>query len=76
MITADHGNAEKMLDHGKPWTAHTLNKVNFILVANDVSEIKLKKDGVLGDIAPTILEIMGIKKPEEMERTSLLLPGK
>jgi len=63
LITADHGNAE---DQTKKWqTSHTTNPVPFILVSNK-TEIKLKKEGELQDIAPTILYLMGIKKPKEM----------
>ncbi|MBF0224739.1 MAG: 2,3-bisphosphoglycerate-independent phosphoglycerate mutase [Desulfobacterales bacterium] len=72
MITADHGNSETMKDeNGHPHTAHTLNPVRFILVDDSRKAISLRK-GVLGDIAPTILEIMGIDKPEKMTGTSLI----
>ncbi|MGN1039333.1 MAG: 2,3-bisphosphoglycerate-independent phosphoglycerate mutase, partial [Oscillospiraceae bacterium] len=70
IITADHGNAEKMRDEqGNPFTAHTCNKVPFVLVG---AEKKLKPCGKLCDIAPTILELLGIKKPFEMTGKSLL----
>lgn len=73
-ITADHGNAEEMLnDEGKPKTSHTTNKVPFIM-ANAPEGWSLKKqDGVLGDVAPTLLEVMGLGQPEEMGGTSLLI---
>ncbi len=62
LITADHGNAEEMT--GVHQTSHTLNPVPFILVSND--KIKLKKKGSLQNIAPTMLELMGVKKPAIM----------
>ncbi len=67
LVTADHGNAELMVDPetGAPFTAHTTNKVPFILVANDTANITLK-DGKLADIAPTMLKLLNIEKPEEM----------
>ena len=69
MITADHGNAEEMSkEDGSPMTAHTTNLVPFILVGADV---KLH-EGRLADIAPTILDIMGLACPEEMTGTSLI----
>ena len=70
IITADHGNVEKMLDEqGNPFTAHTCNKVPFVLVG---AEKKLRQCGKLCDIAPTVLELLGIKKPCEMTGQSLL----
>jgi len=72
LITADHGNAEKMKDeNGKIYTAHTLNPVPFILVDDRQKNVTLRP-GRLGDIAPTILELMGIKKPKNMTGTSLI----
>ncbi|MBW2568035.1 MAG: 2,3-bisphosphoglycerate-independent phosphoglycerate mutase [Deltaproteobacteria bacterium] len=72
LITADHGNAEKMIDeNGHIYTAHTLNPVPFILVDEDQKAVSLKP-GMLADIAPTILHIMGIDKPEGMTGESLL----
>ncbi|EXJ60049.1 2,3-bisphosphoglycerate-independent phosphoglycerate mutase [Cladophialophora yegresii CBS 114405] len=73
-VTADHGNAEEMLnEEGKPKTSHTTNKVPFIM-ANAPEGWSLKKqDGVLGDVAPTILAAMGLDQPEEMGGTSLLI---
>lgn len=73
-ITSDHGNAEEMkFEDGKPKTSHTTNKVPFIM-ANAPKGWSLKKtDGVLGDVAPTILEAMGLKQPEEMTGHSLLI---
>lgn len=75
IITADHGNAEKMEDpetHA-PFTAHTTNKVPFILVSDQFKNIKLKDDGKLADVAPTMLEILKIEKPYEMTGESLIL---
>jgi len=73
LITADHGNAELMGDqNGKPHTAHTTLPVPLILVKKG-TDIKFRSDGVIGDIAPTILEMMHIEKPEEMTGASLIL---
>ena len=73
MITADHGNSEKMIDErGGAHTAHTLNQVPFILVDDSRRDADLRP-GVLADIAPTILDIMGIEKPPQMTGTSLLV---
>ena len=67
IITADHGNIEQMIDaKGNPHTSHTLNKVPFIIVSTEGKKIKLKPTGVLGNIAPTILDYLEIKKPKEM----------
>ena len=73
IITADHGNADQMIDYktGEPHTAHTTNPVPIILVT-DNKELKLKNDGKLADLAPTMLELMGIEKPAEMTGESLL----
>lgn len=70
LIIADHGNSETMINSdGSPNTAHTTNPVPFILVDKDVTQTK---DGILGDIAPTILELMGIEKPKLMTQKSLI----
>ncbi len=70
IIIADHGNCDTMVNpDGSPNTAHTTNPVPIILVDKDLNYIK---DGVLGDIAPTILELMGIPQPEVMTRHSLI----
>jgi 2,3-bisphosphoglycerate-independent phosphoglycerate mutase len=70
IVIADHGNCETMINpDGSPNTAHTTNPVPIILVDNELKQIQ---DGVLGDIAPTILDLMGIEKPEVMTRHSLL----
>ena len=73
-ICADHGNAEVMVDPetGKPWTAHTTNPVPFILVGADAS-YGLREGGCLADIAPTLIELMGMEQPKEMTGKSLLI---
>ncbi|ETR71565.1 MAG: 2,3-bisphosphoglycerate-independent phosphoglycerate mutase [Candidatus Magnetoglobus multicellularis str. Araruama] len=72
LITADHGNAEKMCDkNGKPHTAHTTQPVPLILIKRN-ADIRLRSDGIIGDIAPTLLELMAIEKPKEMSGHSLL----
>ena len=73
-ICADHGNAEIMVDYetGEPWTAHTTNPVPFILVNYD-PDYTLREGGCLADIAPTLIEMMGMDKPEEMTGESLLV---
>ena len=68
IVTADHGNAEFMLDGDVPFTAHTKNNVPFLVTDRDI----FLKNGKLGDIAPTILYIMGLKIPEEMTATNLI----
>jgi 2,3-bisphosphoglycerate-independent phosphoglycerate mutase len=70
LLIADHGNCETMMNpDGSPNTAHTTNPVPFILIDE---EIKSVKSGVLGDIAPTILDLIGVKQPKEMTQHSLL----
>ena len=70
LITADHGNADKMVDaDGSPFTAHTTNPVPFCVVNYDC---ELREGGRLADIAPTMLQIMGLEQPEEMDGTSLI----
>ena len=73
LLTADHGNAECMQDPitGVPFTAHTTNQVPFFVI-NGEKGIGLKDSGALCDIAPTILELLNIEKPEEMTGKSLL----
>ncbi|MEW6096013.1 MAG: 2,3-bisphosphoglycerate-independent phosphoglycerate mutase [bacterium] len=75
LVTSDHGNAEEMIDYqtGLPKTAHTKNPVEFIYIADDYQNIKLKNKGILSDIAPTILYLLGIEKPKEMSSESLIL---
>ena len=73
-ICADHGNAEQLVDYntGAPFTAHTTNPVPFILVNADPA-YKLREGGCLADIVPTLIELMGMEKPEEMTGKSLLI---
>ena len=73
-ICADHGNAEQLIDEetGEPFTAHTTNPVPFILVNADAS-YKLREGGCLADIAPTLIELMGMEQPKEMTGKSLLV---
>jgi len=71
IITADHGNAEKMLDKdGNVFTAHTINQVPIIITKKGIT---IKDNGVLADIAPTLLELLNVKQPIEMTRESLLI---
>ena len=74
LVTADHGNVELMEDPVTkiPFTAHTTNKVPFIMISNKYKNYKLE-DGKLSDIAPTMLEILGLDKPEDMNGHSLLV---
>jgi 2,3-bisphosphoglycerate-independent phosphoglycerate mutase len=82
IITADHGNAEVMQGpDGRPWTAHTTNPVPVILVEGEKrqlpghgTDVKLREGGGLADIAPTLLTILGLPKPERMSGHSLILP--
>ena len=76
IITADHGNAEQMIDYktGEPHTAHTTNPVPIILITAN-PDYKLKENGKLADLAPTMLDLMGLEKPEEMTGESLLIRG-
>jgi|UPI00037BFC29 2,3-bisphosphoglycerate-independent phosphoglycerate mutase len=84
IITADHGNAEYMIDEaGNPWTAHTTNPVPLIVIEGEKAKIPghggsvtLRSDGKLADIAPTILEILQIPQPPEMTGRSLIESAK
>src|ERR1700685_4361594 len=73
LITADHGNAEQMIDPktGGPHTAHTTNPVPFIVVAENGKKYSLKPNGSLRDISPTMLGILGVDEPKEMTGTGL-----
>lgn len=74
LITADHGNAEQLLnDDGSIRTAHSLKPVPFILINDNLKNAKLKREGTLADIAPTILNIAEVKTPTEMTGNSLFL---
>ncbi|MCD6293053.1 MAG: phosphoglycerate mutase (2,3-diphosphoglycerate-independent), partial [Deltaproteobacteria bacterium] len=73
LITADHGNAESMLNAvGQVVTAHSTNPVPLIVFGLDRSVCRLREDGVLADIAPTLLQLMGLEKPQAMTGSSLL----
>ncbi|MBW4497674.1 MAG: 2,3-bisphosphoglycerate-independent phosphoglycerate mutase [Oscillatoria princeps RMCB-10] len=82
IIIADHGNAEYMVDEkGNPWTAHTTNPVPFILVEGEGlkipghgTQVNLRTDGCLADVAPTILEILKLPQPPEMTGRSIIVP--
>ena len=73
-LCSDHGNAEQMIDYktGEKLTAHTSNPVPFILI-NASEDIKLRDGGCLADIAPTLIQLMGLKKPGEMTGISLIV---
>ncbi|WKV09681.1 2,3-bisphosphoglycerate-independent phosphoglycerate mutase [Thermoanaerobacterium sp. CMT5567-10] len=73
LITADHGNSEQMIDPvtKEPQTAHTTNPVPFIVIGE--GDVTLRNDGILADIAPTVLDIMGLPKPQEMTGKSLII---
>ena len=73
LVTADHGNVEKMIDEktGQPYTAHTVGKVQAVLY-NAPTNIKGLSDGRLADISPTLLDLLGLEKPQEMTGHSLL----
>jgi 2,3-bisphosphoglycerate-independent phosphoglycerate mutase len=70
VVTADHGNADEMLEpDGSPDTAHSLNPVPFIVTS---SQVELEGEGILADVAPTVLDLLGIEQPPEMTGRSLL----
>lgn len=73
-ITSDHGNAEEMWDYkiDMPKTSHTVNQVDFIYVSDEAKNIKLRPHGILADIAPTVLQVMGLPQPKEMTAKSLI----
>ena len=74
VVTADHGNIETMIDAdtGEPFTAHTLNPVPIYLCDPQLRGARLRRDGILADVAPTLLQIMGLLKPLAMSGKSLL----
>ena len=73
LVTADHGNAEQMcFDDGSPCTSHTTNLVPFIVAGDKYAKAMLEKTGALCDVAPTLLDVMGVEKPVEMEGKSLI----
>ena len=70
IITADHGNADEVITpEGTPMTAHTTNPVPVIITQEG---IQVRDGGILGDLAPTMLDLLGVQKPEEMTGTSLI----
>ena len=72
ILIADHGNADKMIDEdGTPFTAHTTNPVPFIVINRP--EVKVRKGGVLADVAPSLLKLMGLEQPAEMTGKSIIL---
>jgi 2,3-bisphosphoglycerate-independent phosphoglycerate mutase len=75
LVTSDHGNCELMVDPvtGQPHTAHTLGPVPFILADPDMKGAKLRAEGVLADVAPTALQVMGLPQPPEMKGLGLVL---
>ncbi len=75
LVIADHGNAEQMLEpDGSPHTAHTTNPVPCVLICDDplLKRSRLREGGVLGDVSPTVLELMGLAQPSEMTGKSLI----
>lgn len=76
LITADHGNAEQLIEYGtgKPFTAHTTFPVPLYLIAPPFAQAKLRSDGILADVSPTILQVMNIPQPKDMLGHSLILP--
>jgi 2,3-bisphosphoglycerate-independent phosphoglycerate mutase len=74
IVTADHGNCEQMRNpDGSPNTAHTTNLVHFVYVAKDAAQFRCK-DGILADVAPTLLFLLGLPQPKEMTGHNLLVP--
>ncbi|MCI5145665.1 MAG: 2,3-bisphosphoglycerate-independent phosphoglycerate mutase, partial [Candidatus Electrothrix sp. AR3] len=75
LVTADHGNAETMvnLETGEPHTAHTLNPVPFILVSEAHKGCTLREGGALKEIAPTVMSLLGLAQPAEMEGEGLIV---
>lgn len=73
LLTADHGNADRLLsDDGSPFTAHTTNPVPVVLISEKYKSATLRKDGILADLAPTLLTVMGLPVPPEMSGKSLI----
>ena len=78
LITADHGNAEQLVEYegpnaGKPFTAHTTYPVPLYLIVPRLAQVHLRTDGILADVAPTILQILGIPQPQDMTGRSLIV---
>ena len=76
LITADHGNAEQLIEYdtGKPFTAHTTYPVPLYLIVPQLASAHLRTDGILADVSPTILQILGIPQPKDMTGSSLIVP--
>ena len=76
LITADHGNVEQMFDHdtGQPHSAHTCELVPFVYLGQR-KDVRIAEGGVLSDVAPTLLDLMGIPKPAEMTGRPLVIPA-
>ena len=76
LITADHGNAEQMVDPvtGGPHTAHTTNPVPIIYVAEDGDRYRLRNDGSLRDISPTLLAMLELEEPKQMTGGDMRVP--
>jgi 2,3-bisphosphoglycerate-independent phosphoglycerate mutase len=74
LITADHGNAEQLIDYAtwKPFTAHTTFPVPLYLVVPQMAQVRLRNDGILADVAPTILDVLGIPQPGDMTGRTLI----
>jgi len=74
MVTSDHGNAEEMWDYkiNMPKTSHTTNPVEFIYIARDAEGVKLRPHGILSDVAPTVLGVLGLKQPADMTSRNLI----
>src|SRR4029079_15463256 len=73
LVTADHGNCEQMRkSDGSPNTAHTTNLVHFVYVAKDAAQFRCR-DGILADVAPTLLFLLGLPQPKEMTGRNLLV---
>src|SRR5437667_10789756 len=75
LITADHGNAEQLIDYdtGKPFTAHTTYPVPLYLIVPQLARVRLRGDGILADVAPTILDVLHIPQPRDMTGRTLIL---
>ncbi len=74
LLTADHGNADKMIaEDGSPFTAHTTNPVPVVLISEKLKGVRLREDGILADLAPTLLDVMGLPIPPEMTGRSLIV---
>lgn len=74
LLTADHGNADKMIaEDGSPFTAHTTNPVPVVLICDELKGASLRSGGILADLAPTLLDMMGIPVPAEMSGKSLIV---